>query len=318
MSTDTNKKKGLSFYGILKTVFLLLIIASVAPQIIKNLVTNVQETVQPKVHVGYIKIHGFIKDSSFYSKRIEEFEKDDDIKALLVKVDSPGGVPGAAQALYNELNKFKKKKPIVVLVENVCASAAYYIASAANTIVSNPSSLVGSIGVLMQMANVKELLNSWKIYPSYIQSGKFKTAGSPVKEMTPEEKQYLQNLSDSAYKQFTQDIANSRKLSLTKKSQWADGKIFTGTQALKLKLIDKIGSYRDAKDTIKELAKIDKDKEIKFIPATKVSGLKKLLVGEEDYGSGAQEHAQSLGTFLSYVYKSFIHAQTTENHVSMN
>ncbi|MFH1831510.1 MAG: signal peptide peptidase SppA [bacterium] len=312
----TKKPRTERFWAFLKNLFLVVIILQIAPLIISNVFTTIKETLKPKAHVGLLKITGIIHDSSFYTKHIEKCEKDPEIKALFIKIESPGGMPGTAQALYNEINAFKKKKPVIVLVENVCASAGYYVASAANTIIASPSSLVGSIGVLMQIPNVKKLLDNWNVSIGYIQSGKYKTAGSPTKEMSKEEEVYLQKLSNSAYLQFVKDIAQSRNLSDKAQEKWANGQIFMGNQALELKLIDQIGSHREAIKAIKKLAKIDEKQDIKFVPAEKASGgLMKLLMGsDEEYSSDGNSFSTKVALFLNDVYKNFIHAQAQEQN----
>ena len=163
MSSSRENSRSSSFFSFLKNLFIILLILQFAPTIISNVKDSVTDALFPKAQVGYMSLSGFIKDATFYTKKLEEFEKSPDIKALLLKIDCPGGLPGSSQSIFNELKKFKKKKPVVALVENMCASAAYYIASAADKIVSNPSSLIGGIGVVMHLPNVKELLDSWKV-----------------------------------------------------------------------------------------------------------------------------------------------------------
>ncbi len=308
-----NRRPRRSFSDILKNLFFIILILQFAPTMIVGIKTAIQETVSPKAKVGYLTVRGMISNSTFYTKKIEEFEKNPNIQALVLKIESPGGLPGSAQAIFNELQEFKKKKPIIAFVENMGASAAYYVAAAANKIIANPSSLVGSIGVLMQIPNVKGLLDSWKVNVKHIQSGKFKTAGSPVKESSQEELNYLQSLANSSYKQFISDIARSRQLSLKDHTKWANGKVFTGTQALELKLIDQIGSFRTVKDEIRKIAEIPDDQEIKFISGKKrPSGLLRFLVGDEEHGSELAGIAESSATFLHNVYSKFVSKEINE------
>jgi protease IV len=301
------------FFNFLKNVFFFLLILQFAPSIISSLRETAEDILYPKEQVGYLKIEGLIRDSTFYTKRIEEFEKNSSIKALLVKIDCPGGFPASSQAIFNELKKFKKKKPIIALIENVCASGAYYIASAANKIIANPSSLVGSIGVVAQIPNIKGLLDTWNIKFNYIQSGKYKTTGVPMKELSKEDTDYMQKLSDDTYNQFVNDIAQSRNLSKENYVSWADGKIFTGNQALRLKLIDQLGSFRDAVDVVKELANI-KD-EIKFMTLKPHSkGLVGFLIGnDDDYASSEHLASDMVATFLNNVSCKFVQKQGVKN-----
>ena len=306
-SNRTNKYGG--FSNILKNIFFGMLILQFAPSVISSIKDGLEEAFYPKSQVGCLNITGLIRDSRYYTKRLEEFEKNSSIKALLVKIDSPGGYPGSSQAIFRELLKFKKKKPVVVWVENVCASGGYYIACAANKIIANPSSVVGSIGVMGVVPNVKELLNSWNIKVHHVQSGKYKTAGSPSRELTPEEMEYLQSSSDDIYEQFIKDVAQNRGLIEKDYEQWADGKVYTGNKALQLRLIDQVGAYSDAVDMIKKLANI-KD-EIKFVTIQKSSGglLSRLFMGEEELGAEISSVSDMSAQVLSNASHKFFEQQ---------
>lgn len=302
------KKKQLTFWGTLKILFVLLIIIQIAPALFSNLKKSLEEAIFPKPKIGHLTLNGFIGDSTFFVKKIRSFAKKPEILGLFIKVNSPGGTPASSQAIYNELKKFKEKKPIVVLVENVCASAAYYIAAASNSIIAQPSSLVGSIGSFAQIPNIKGLMDNWKIKFQFVQSGKYKIAGNPFTDTTKEEIDYLQQISDNIYKQFTNDMANSRKINKSDINKWANGKVFTGNQALKLKLIDKIGSISEAIKEIKDLAGIKKEEKIKFIKEKPVSGIFKYFqTQEEDNDDGG--FSASLVNFFSNVFDKVIEKQ---------
>ena len=310
MNNDQKKKKG-SFFDIIKNLFWLLLFLQFAPIVFSNLKNNIEEMLSPKSHVGQLTINGFISDSSFYIHNIHKFLKDPEIKALLLKIDSSGGFPGSAQAIFNELNKFKEKKPVVALVENTCASAAYNIAAASNYIISSPSALIGSIGVWLQMPpNVKGLTDDWKIKFRHIQSGKYKTTGSPFKDDAPEEISHLQKVSDDSYNQFVKEIAQSRNLSLKNQGEWADGKVFTGNQALKLNLIDQIGSLQNAIDEIKKEALIEN--EIKLIHPKKTSQLMKLFGTEEEYNTPYSNFSSFVATTVNQIIDQVATTQTSK------
>lgn len=301
---ETNNKKN-NFFSIIKNVFIVLILLQFVPSAIYNIKKAFTKYTQPKTLVGQMNITGVIADSTFYVKNIRKFLHDPEIKALLVKVECPGGTPGSSQAVYEELKKFKEEKPVIVLVENLCASGAYYIASAANHIISPASSLIGSIGVYMQVPNVKELLDKWNIKFKFIKTGKFKTAGNPLEDqLTTEEINYLQELSNQNYEQFTKDVAASRKLDIKKVNIWADGQIFLATKALKLNLIDSIGSFTDAENTIKKLANIET--EIKFVQAKKKHGLLSLLTQDDDENGQELGMSAKIANFLHEVYLNLV------------
>lgn len=281
------KKKG--FFDIIKNLFWLLLLLQFAPVVFSNLKLSLEEAVAPKAHVGYLNVTGMITNARFYTKQIRKFLKSPNIKALLLRIDSPGGMPGSAQAIAHEIEKFKEKKPVVSFIENIGTSAAYNIAAASNHIVSSPSALVGSIGVWMQIPpNVKDLAEDWKIKFRSIKSGDYKTAGSPFKQMTPEEKALLQGVSDDSYNQFVKDMAEKRKLSPENHKAWANGKVFTGNQAFELKLIDQLGSELDAIEEIKKQALIEKEQEVKLIRPKRPSKFMQMFGGDQDYDDTAR------------------------------
>ncbi len=309
MEHEKKRSKSESFFAILKNLFFVLLILQFVPIMISGVKSTFEDILFPKAHVGYLSIDGSITDARFYIKKLGDFAKSSDIQALLLRVNSPGGYSGTCHAVFNELKKFKDKKPVVAVIENVGASGAYYIAMASNIVIANPLSMVGSIGAFMELPNFKELLSAWKVNYRYVQSGTFKTAGSPVKEVTPEEIAYLQKLSDAQYDQFIKDVAACRGLTENDHKLWADGKIFTGLQALDLKLIDKLGSMTDAIDEIKRL--LETDEEIKLVQAKKQQGLLKMLGGEDDFGTESMSFSNVLASFMSDVWTLFTLKQTT-------
>ncbi|MBU4269966.1 signal peptide peptidase SppA [Candidatus Dependentiae bacterium] len=306
METE-NKKWSKSIFTTIKNIFIIIILLQFVPSAISNIKKYYNKAVTPTTYVGKLNIKGVISDSTFYVKKIKSFLKDPEIKALLVKIECPGGTPGSSQAIYEELKKFKKEKPVVVLVENLCASGAYYVASAADQIISPASALIGSIGVYLQVPNVKELLDKWNIKFKFIQSGKFKTTGNPLKELTGEEESYLQELADQNYTQFVADVANSRNLDAKNSNIWANGQIFIATKAKELKLIDKIGTLTDAENAIKELAKIDT--EIKFITPKRQTGLIRMFTADDENGDDDSDFASKSANFLHAVYSNLMNKQ---------
>jgi protease-4 len=306
MSNQGREKKRAGFFDIIKNLFWLLIFLQFAPIIFTNLKTMLEDVVTPKTHIGYLKVDGLISSSSFYLKNIKKFLESDHIKALLVKVNSPGGFPGTSQTIFSELKKFKTKKPIVAFIENVGTSGAYNVALAANHIIAAPSALVGSIGVWLQLPpNVKDLANDWKIKFRTIQSGKYKTSGSPFKPLTPAERAHLQMVSDDSYNQFVADVAQARGLSAKNHTVWADGKVFTGNQAFKLKLIDSIGSREDAVEKLKKEAMIEG--EIKLVAPRRPSAFMRMF-GGEDAGDHDASFSSVVASFITDVYSKITHS----------
>lgn len=305
MNSDEKPSWSDTFFKNIKNLFYLFLFLAFVPSVIVSLKNSMADTFFAKTQIGYITLTGEITDSHSYVKQIEAFTKDKDIKGLLIRINSPGGYAGSSYVLFNELRKLQEKKPIVVVIENICASGAYYAAITADTIITSPLAMVGSIGVLMGIPNVKDLMEHWKVHYTYVQSGTYKTTGSPLKDMEPQEQKYLQTLSDDNYQQFLKDVADNRSLNIKHASEWADGKIFTGNQALKLHLVDKLGTFQDGLNEIKRLAKI-KD-EVQLVHIKKPSKIMQLISGDEDDGEGEQMSAASLvATFLSDVYAKFV------------
>lgn len=207
--------------------------------------------------IAVIKVDGIIIDPDPVVKKIEKAKRDDSIKALVLRVDSPGGSVGASQEIYRALERFKEsKKPIVVSMGNVAASGGYYISIPADYIYANPGTITGSIGVIIQHMDYRELLNRIGVKTTTIKTGKFKDILSPFKDLTDEEKEYLKNTVEDAYNQFVSAILKYRsgKISEGKLRSVADGRIMTGLMAQKVGLVDGLGNFEDAIDKAKELA----------------------------------------------------------------
>ena len=176
--------------------------------------------------------------------QLDEAEKNPNVKAILIRVNSPGGSAAASQEIYEELKKVEK--PVVVSVSEVCASGAYYISAAADRIIANRSSSVGSIGVIMQIPNYEDLYEKLGIKYTTIKQGKFKDVGSPDRPITEEEKRLLEAQLKEIYRQFITDVAEARDMDVSEVEELATGWVFLGTEALDLGLIDEIGNYKDA------------------------------------------------------------------------
>jgi protease-4 len=181
-------------------------------------------------------------------------EKNPGVKAIIIRVNSGGGSAAASQEIFEELRKIKK--PVVVSVGDICASGAYYISCAADKIVANRSSSIGSIGVIMQITNLEELYKKLGITYTTVKAGKYKDAGSPDRPLTDEELGLLQEQTFKVYDQFINDVAQSRNIPVEKVKEIATGWVYLGTEALDLGLIDKIGTYKDAEMLAAELAGI--------------------------------------------------------------
>ena len=216
--------------------------------------------------VAVLRVEDVILDSRIYLESIETITKDDKVKALVVRIDSPGGAVGPSQEIFSELKGLGKELPIVASIGGVGASGGYYIACAAEKIYANPGAITGSIGVIAQFASYEKLLDWAKIDVEVITSGKYKDVGSAFREMSAEDKQYIQQLIDNVYEQFKVAVATSRDLDTKEIDSVADGKIYTGEQALNLKLIDELGTINDAISAAGKLGGIEGEPEVINFP----------------------------------------------------
>jgi len=186
--------------------------------------------------------------------QLDEAGKNPNVKAILFRVNSPGGSPAASQEIYEEIKKMEK--PVVVSVSDTCASGAYYVASAADRIIANRSSSVGSIGVIMQIPNYEDLYEKLGLKYTTIKQGKYKDVGSPDRPITKEEMKLLEAQLKEIYRQFIADVAEARSMDVSEVEELATGWVFLGTEALDLGLIDDIGNYKDAINIAAELGGI--------------------------------------------------------------
>jgi len=186
--------------------------------------------------------------------QLDDAEKNPNVKAILIRVNSPGGSPAASQEIYEEIRKMEK--PVVVSVSDTCASGAYYISSAADRIIANRSSSVGSIGVIMQIPNYEDLYEKLGLKYTTIKQGKYKDVGSPDRPITAEEMKLLEAQLKVIYRQFISDVAEARNMDISEVEELATGWVFLGTEALELGLIDGIGNYKDAIDIAARLGGI--------------------------------------------------------------
>ncbi|WDP88789.1 MAG: signal peptide peptidase SppA [Desulfobacter sp.] len=197
-------------------------------------------------NIGVVEVSGPIISSKQVIEDLQAFRKDDRIKAIVLRVDSPGGGIGPSQEIYRELIKTGKKKKVIASMGSVAASGGYYIAAAAHGIVANPGTITGSIGVIMEYANLQAIAEKIGISPVVIKSGEFKDMGSPLRELKESEKALFQELVDELHSQFVRDAATARKMETSLMAKLADGRVYTGQKALKLKLIDRLGNLDDA------------------------------------------------------------------------
>ena len=197
--------------------------------------------------IALIKIEGVILDSEETIEEIRRYKNISGVKAIILRINSPGGGVVPSQEIYEEVKKIRDegKKKIVVSMGTVAASGGYYIASASDRIVANPGTLTGSIGVIMELANVEGLMKKIGVESVVIKSGRNKDVGSPFRKIQPEERVILQRLMDDVHGQFIRAVAEGRGLPEAQVRRIADGSVFTGRQAKDLGLVDEIGNLQD-------------------------------------------------------------------------
>jgi len=206
--------------------------------------------------VGVIEINGIIAESKNVLNYLKRFREDNSIKAIVIRVDSPGGAVGPSQEIFREIRKTSATKKVVASMGTIATSGGYYVAAGANGIVANPGTITGSIGVIMGFTNYEELLQKIGLVPIVIKSGEYKDIGSPVREMKPEEKKILQEFAKKIHRQFIKDIVDGRKMDMEKVESLADGRIFTGQESKKFGLVDRLGNLEDAIEWAGELGGI--------------------------------------------------------------
>ncbi len=196
--------------------------------------------------VGIVSLEGLILSSEQVNNKLNNYSERSDIKAIVLRINSGGGVVGASQEIYEKVKDLKGKVPIIVSVDNVAASGAFYAALESEMIVANNGSLVGSIGVILEYPVVTELLDKIGLHVETIKSGKLKDSGSPTRPVSVADRKYFQSVINDQHEQFINAVAEARSLSVEDVGKLADGRIFTGNQALELGLIDTIGTFEDA------------------------------------------------------------------------
>jgi len=206
--------------------------------------------------IGVVDLDGVILSPQPVVGELKKFGDDSSIKAIILHVNSPGGGVAASEEIYREVKRIRtdKKKKIVVSIESVGASGAYYVASASDKIYADQGSIVGSIGVIAQWVNYGDLLKWAKLKDVVIKTGEFKDTGNPARDLTPAEQAYMQSLIDNMFGQFIQAVADGRGLKYDEVKSFANGKVWTGEQAMSMKLVDSVGDFEAAvADTAKSV-----------------------------------------------------------------
>ncbi len=214
---------------------------------------NRSEISIPGDKIGVVKVYGIIRSSDKYLEFLDKLERNKTVKAVVLRVDSPGGIVGACQEIHDKVKELAKRKPVVVSMGSVAASGGLYISVPATKIVANPGTITGSIGVIIQTYNVSELIKRLGIKVVTVKSGKYKDLLNPFEKPNPEKIKVVQSLINNSYEQFVKAVAEGRRLPIEKVKRFADGRVFTGEQAQKLGLVDYLGNFERAVEIAKKL-----------------------------------------------------------------
>ncbi len=227
--------------------------------------------------IGVVNVQGTIINSLPTVKFLRDLRRDDSVKGVLLRVNSPGGTIAPSQELYHAVKRLAEVKPIVASFGTVAASGGYYAAAPATKIMASSGSITGSIGVKAEYANFHQLMEKVGVKPIIITSGKMKAAGSPFSELTPEQREYLTNLIMDMHNQFIDDVASARKLDREQVEKIADGRAITGREAKELGLVDRIGGFEESVTVLKALCNIEGDVNVIEGPEEKKPLIKEIL-----------------------------------------
>ena len=199
-----------------------------------------------KEGVGIVDLKGLIVSSEQVLKHLTEFRNNPDVKSIVLRIESPGGAVGAAQEIYQEVKRTNEVKPVIASMGSMGASGGYYAALGADNIIANPGTMTGSIGVIVKFPNLEGLFEKIGYKSEVIKSGPLKDIGASNRSLSEDERRLMQDLIDNVYKQFVRDIAEARALPVETVNELADGRVYTGEQALEVGLIDSLGNFTDA------------------------------------------------------------------------
>ena len=289
------KKNPWLMLGVLLFVFMSLFVFLVGSSAISLFGGGEQKLhLMSKNSILHLKLEGVIIDGERFLKTLKKYREEKDIKAIVVEINSPGGVVGPSQEIFEELKRTRSEfhKPVVAVSQGMMASGAYYSAVAADKIIVAQGALVGSIGVLMEFANLEKLYDWAKISRYTITTGKYKDSGAEYRSMREDERQLFQDMINEVWEQFKTAVAEGRNMKKEQVEPYADGRVFTGATAVKLGLADEVGTVDHAFDVAADLAKMD-DFDIFEVPKPR-PGLMDLLNGTEDEASSVTKVADQL------------------------
>ncbi len=271
---------------VLAIVFFISILFAVSIKIAKTLLDGADTSLSAKSGIGLVEVKGMILDSKETIRQLRHFLKQDGVKAVVLRVDSPGGIVAPSQEIYEEVKKFAAKKKIIVSMGSLAASGGYYISAPATMIYANPGTITASIGVILKLSNIETLMDKIGIKSHTLKTGKYKDSGSPFRNFSPEDRAMLQSVIDNTHEQFIRAVAEGRKLPIEDVRKIADGRILSGEQAKGARLVDRLGTLQDAIEEAGKLAGIKGEPEVILPPKKKVNYMDLLADGVEESFDG--------------------------------
>lgn len=273
-----------SLFAILFLISLGTIVSKIDPRVLEHV---------EKDSILELQLDGVIIDGKHFLENLKKFASKNKIKGVLVRINSPGGAVGPSQEIYLELKRVREelKKPVVAVATSLAASGGYYAAVAADQIVTTPGSLMGSIGVLIQFANLKDLYKWAKVERYVIKTGEYKDSGADYRDMRPDERALFSEMISEVHGQFKLAVMNGRKLSTDVVEKYSDGRVFTGETAVKLGFADQLGTYQDAIRILGELSGLGSAPEV-FTPPKKRPDLFEVLT-EAKISDGLEQNLKS-------------------------
>jgi protease-4 len=262
------------------------ILFAVSVKIASTIINSGDAILSNKEGVGLVEVRGMILDSKETIRQLRYFLKKDSVKAVVLRIDSPGGIVAPSQEIYAEVRKFAARKKILVSMGSLAASGGYYISAPATIIYANPGTITASIGVILKLSNIESLLDKIGIKSHTLKTGKYKDSGSPLRPLSEEDRAMLQSVIDNTHEQFIRAVAEGRKLPLEEVRKIADGRILSGEQAKELRLVDRLGTLQDAIEEAGKLAGIAGEPEVLLPPKKKVNYLDLLVEGVEGTFTG--------------------------------
>ncbi len=272
-------------------LFFMVFLFMVSVMIAKTLMKGADSPLSTKTGIGLVEVKGMILDSKETIRQLRHFQKQDGVKAVVLRVDSPGGIVAPSQEIFEEVKKFAARKKIIVSMGSLAASGGYYISAPATMIYANPGTITASIGVILKLSNIEALMDKIGIKSHTLKTGKYKDSGSPLREFSPEDRAMLQSVIDNTHEQFIRAVAEGRKLPVKEVRKIADGRILSGEQARGFKLVDRLGTLQDAIEEAGKQAGIKGEPEVILPPRKKVNYLDMLADGAEGTFDGTLKGA---------------------------